>query len=135
VVLFQIVREVPLAPSEAWERLTDWDQHSQFVPLTTIVRTPRGFVARTGIGPVGFVDPMEIVQWQAPSFCRLQKRGRVVTGWAELTVEPSAAGSRVTWLEDIHIRGTTRFLAGPTRFAATKVFSRVIDGLLADPAG
>jgi carbon monoxide dehydrogenase subunit G len=131
VALIEIVREVRLDPAEAWERLTDWEQHGRFVPLTRIRRTDAGFVARTGLGPVGFDDPMEVVRWDAPRSCRLEKRGRVVSGWAEFVVEPHDGGSRVTWREDIHVVGTPRFADPLTRAASTRLFSRVIDGLLA----
>ena len=127
----EIVREVPLTPAEAWSRLTDWRRHGDFVPLTTIAVTPTGFDAFTGLGRVGFHDPMDVVEWREPSFCRLEKRGRVVTGWAELGVEPVATGSRVTWREDIHVTGTPRFADPMTRASSRALFSRVIDGLLA----
>lgn len=131
MALIEIVREVRHEPAEAWARLTAWERHGQFVPLTTITLTPQGFDAFTGIGPIGFHDPMEVVEWRAPSFCRLEKRGRVVTGWAELTVESFPVGSRVTWREDIHVTGTPRLLDGLTRASSHRLFSRVIDGLLA----
>jgi hypothetical protein len=131
VALIEIVREVRLTPAESWRRLTAWDQHGHFVPLTRITVTPTGFDAFTGIGRLGFHDPMEIVRWDDESFCRLEKRGRVVTGWAELQVEPIPSGSRVTWREDIHVRGTPRLADGLTRASSRALFSRVIDGLLA----
>ncbi|MEV7396334.1 SRPBCC family protein [Aeromicrobium sp. NPDC092404] len=131
MALFEIVREVALPPEESWRRLTDWEQHGQHVPLTRIIRTDRGFTARTGVGRLGFDDPMEIVEWSPPRFCRLEKRGRVVTGWAEVGVEPTVGGSRVTWREDLHVRGVPRWGDGLTRAAGTRMFSRVIDRLLA----
>jgi carbon monoxide dehydrogenase subunit G len=131
VALFEIVREVRLPPDESWQRLTDWEQHARHVPLTRIIRTDDGFIARTGIGRLAFDDPMEIVEWREPSFCRLEKRGRVVTGWAEVFVEPQGTGSRVTWREDLHVRGLPRALDGLTNATSTRVFSRVLDGLLA----
>ena len=131
MALFEIVREVPLSAEESWQRLTDWEQHARHVPLTRIVRTHGGFIARTGIGRLGFDDTMEIVAWREPWFCRLEKRGRVVTGWAEVLVEPAGAGSRVTWREDLHVRGLPRVLDGLTRAVSTRVFSRVVDRLLA----
>lgn len=72
----EIVREVPLSPAEAWLRVTDWPAHGRFVPLTKVTRTPDGFVARTGVGRLGFDDPMDVTTWHEPSFCRLEKRGR-----------------------------------------------------------
>jgi hypothetical protein len=131
VAQIQIVREVALSPAESWARVTAWERHGQFVPLTRIALTPHGFDAFTGIGPVGFHDPMDVVEWREPEFCRLEKRGRLVQGWAELEVAPHATGSRVTWREDIHVRGMPRFMDGVTRASSQALFSRVVDGLLA----
>lgn len=131
MALFEIVREVDQTPEESWRRITDWEQHGRHVPVTRIIRTDQGFVARTGVGRLAFDDPMEIVVWREPVFCRLEKRGRVVTGWAEVHVEPRPVGSRVTWREDLHVRGLPRALDGVTRAVSTRVFSRVVDRLLA----
>jgi hypothetical protein len=131
VALIEIVREVRLAPADAWARLTAWQRHGDFVPLTRITPTSDGFDAFTGIGRIGFHDPMQIVQWREPQFCRLEKRGRVVTGWAELKVEPTPDGSRVTWREDIHVRGMPRLADGITKASSRALFTRVVDGLLA----
>jgi carbon monoxide dehydrogenase subunit G len=131
VAQFEIVREVRLTPDETWRRITDWPAHGRFVPLTKVTNTPHGFLARTAVGPVGFDDPMDIVTWDKPSFCRLEKRGRVVKGWAELRVEPHGEGSRVRWREEIRVTGVPRALDGLTRRASARMFGRVIDGLLA----
>lgn len=131
MALIEIVRDVHLSPEAAWNRLTDWERHGDFVPLTTIGLTPSGFVARTGMGPVGFDDPMEIVSWEPPSFCRLEKRGRVVTGWAELRVTTHDELTRVIWREDIHVTGMPRLADGLTKTSSRKLFGRVVDGLLA----
>lgn len=134
MALIEIVRDVRLSQDEAWNRLTDWRRHGDFVPLTSIRVTGDGFVARTGLGPLAFDDPMEIVAFEAPSFCRLEKRGRVVTGWAELRVAPFGDLTRVVWREDIHVTGTPRFADPLTKASSRKLFGRVIDGLLAPTA-
>jgi hypothetical protein len=131
VAQIEIVREVALEPAEAWRRLTDWQMHGSYVPLTTITLTPNGFDAFTGVGRVGFHDPMDVIESQAPSYCRLEKRGRVVRGWAELSVQPTEQGSRLTWREEIRVRGVPRVFDRLTRAASTRLFTRVIDGLLA----
>ena len=128
---FEIIREVRLPAEDAWNRVTDWERHARHVPLTRILPTDTGFTARTGIWRFSFDDPMEIVEWREPSFCRLEKRGRVVTGWAEVLVEPRPTGSRVTWREDLHVRGLPSVLDPLARSISTRVFSRVVDGLLA----
>jgi hypothetical protein len=127
----EIVREVPWTPQEAWERVTDWPRHAAAVPLTRIRRTDDGFVARTGLGPLGFDDPMRVVESDPPRYCRLVKQGRVVTGHAEILVEPMPVGSRVTWRETLHVRGVPRFLGGLERASSQWLFSRVLDDVLA----
>ncbi|MGZ5368184.1 SRPBCC family protein [Aeromicrobium sp.] len=131
MALIEIVRDVPLTQDAAWSRLTDWQRHGDFVPLTSIQVSPAGFVAHTGLGPLGFDDPMEIVASEPPSFCRLEKRGRVVTGWAEIRVSPLGDLTRIVWREDIHVTGMPRFADGLARASSRKLFGKVIDGLLA----
>ena len=130
MALIEIVRDVHLSQDEMWSRLTDWQRHGDFVPLTSIRVTPSGFVAHTGLGPLAFDDPMEIVSWDPPSFCRLEKRGRVVTGWAELGVIDLDGRTQVVWREDIHVTGLPRWADGLTKASSAKLFGRVIDGLL-----
>lgn len=130
MTLIEIVREVSLPPEETWRRLTDWSAHASHVPLTTIRPTETGFIARTGLGPLGFDDPMEIVVWQPPTSCRLEKRGRVMTGWAEIDVAVTPAGSRAVWREEIHPRGLPRVADPLVRWSARRLFGRVIDQLL-----
>ncbi|EFQ84055.1 hypothetical protein HMPREF0063_10771 [Aeromicrobium marinum DSM 15272] len=131
MALIEVVREVPLSVDEAWGRLTDWSRHGDHAPLTSIELTPTGFNARTGLGRLGFDDPMDVVQWAPPHHCRIEKRGRVVLGWAEITVEEIASGSRVRWVEEIHVRGVPRFARRIEAAAGRRLFSGVIDELLA----
>jgi len=131
---FVVTVDSPLPPAAAWQRVTDWAAHGRFVPLTSVtpVETPAGFVARTAVGRFGFDDPMQIVAWDPPRFCRVEKRGRVVRGWAEVTVVPRAAGSRVSWREE----AVPAYLPRPARpladLAGRWLFGRVLRGLLAD---
>ena len=144
MALFVVQQDTPLDVAEAWRRLTDWPQHARFVPLTSIKVTtaqPTGvgtvFVARTGIGRAGFDDPMEIVVWQPPAAgrpgeCRIEKRGRVMIGWAELSVAPIADGARATWREEITVAKLPKFTDGGTALSSRVLFGRVLRGLLGD---
>ena len=144
---FVALQDTPLSAPEAWQRLTAWSNHAKYVPLTTISITPAGpsdvgtvFVARTHLGPLSFDDPMEIVEWSPPTEdragqCRLVKRGRVMLGWAELTVTPTASGSRATWTEDITVAKMPRWSAPATRATSRLLFSRVLRRLLEDDPG
>lgn len=136
-----------MSAAEAWRRVTDWQRHADHTPLTTIaVTTPpptrvgTTFVARTSVGPVGFDDPMEVVRWDPPTddrpsgHCRLEKRGSVVTGWAEIEVrtQPRAAGDGavVVWREDLRVRGLPRIFDAPTAWSGRLFFGRAVSGLL-----
>ncbi|PSJ30703.1 Immediate-early protein 2 [Streptosporangium nondiastaticum] len=148
MAFFRIVREVPLPAGTVWERLTHWEGHAAHVPFTAVevitppsTRSGTRFVARTRLGPVAFDDPMEVVRWEpprsraVPGYCRVEKRGRVVQGWAEIALQPVAgeAGARwcrVVWSADVRLRGVPRFFDGLTGRAARLMYGRVIDGLL-----
>ena len=142
MALFAVSADAELSAEDAWTRLTDWPAHARYVPFTAIQVTtdpPPGpgtmFVARTGIGSFGFDDPMEVVSWQPPrngrpGKARIEKRGRVMTGWAELTVEPVGTGSRATWREDITVARLPRIAAAPTRISSRLLFGRVLRKLL-----
>src|SRR3954447_24794186 len=112
---FTAVHDVPAPPTRTWKLLTDWPSHGRWIPLTTLTvltASPAGvgarFVGRTGVGPLAFDDPMEVVEWREPApgvsgYCRLEKQGRVVLGRAWFEVTEHAGGCRVAWTEDIEI--------------------------------
>ncbi|MFE4052107.1 SRPBCC family protein [Streptomyces sp. YIM B13518] len=140
---FQLQRTAPLSPDEAWRRLTTWSRHGEAVPLTrTTVRTPpptgagTRIVARTGLGPLSFDDPMDVTVWRppqdgSPGYCRLEKRGRVVTGWAEIEVRPGPGGrARVVWREDIGVRFLPSFCDAILARTGRLVFGRAVNRLL-----
>ncbi|GAB2468038.1 SRPBCC family protein [Jatrophihabitans fulvus] len=143
---FAVSVDSDLSPAQAWARVTDWQAHGAYVPLTnvTVDRTPgvvgTVFNPRTALGPVGFDDPMEIVEWEPPTDgragrCRLEKRGRVMLGWAEIVVAPRgdtpAAGSRTTWTEAVRPKGLPRFADGLATATSRALFGRVLRKLLA----
>ena len=146
MALFLIERRTLLPAPEAWRRVTDWRRHGAHVPLTRVTVEPPEpvgpgtlVVARTGIGRAAFDDPMEIVRWEpatddTPGFCRLEKRGSVVLGWAEIEVERWRGGSRVVWREDARVRGLPRLFDGVTGMAGRWAFGRAVSELLRYPA-
>ncbi|GAA2729170.1 SRPBCC family protein [Streptomyces nogalater] len=140
---FSLTRTAPLPPDEAWRRLTTWPRHAEAVPLTRIrVLTPppnhegTRFVARSGLGPFVVDDVMEVTVWRPPAgdaggVCRLEKRGRVVLGWAEIEVRPGpGGGSRVVWREELRVRFLPGVFDGVLERASRLMFGRAADRLL-----
>ncbi len=147
VAHFRIQRRTPLPVGETWRRLTDWPRHGAHVPLSGVTVRPAGptrvgtvIVVRTGVGRAGFDDPMEVVRWDPPAddasagdtpgVCRLEKRGSVVLGWAEIEVRPRDGGSEVVWREEVRLRGLPRLFDSPTVWSGRLLFGRVVDALL-----
>lgn len=143
VPTFSLTRTVPLPLAETWRRLTEWPRHAEAVPLTRIRVLTDGptsvgtrLVARSGIGPLALDDVMEVTVWRPPAdgeggLCRLEKRGRVVRGWAEIEVLPGPGGrSRVLWLEELRVRFLPRAFDGVLERTARVVFGRAVNRLL-----
>jgi hypothetical protein len=143
VAEFLLERTAPLPLDEAWRRLTRWSRHAGTVPLTRVrmvtsppTRVGTRFVARTGVGPFAFDDPMEVTVWRPPvgsepGLVRLVKRGRVITGWAELEVRVGpGALVRVRWREELQLRGLPALFDPVLATAARAVFGREVDSLL-----
>ncbi|MFB6848531.1 SRPBCC family protein [Streptomyces sp. NPDC056373] len=143
---FQLERTAPLPLDEAWRRITRWQRHGDTVPLTVVgpvlhepTREGTLVVARSGLGPLAFDDPMEVTVWQPPEggaagMCRLEKRGRVVLGWAELEVRPGPGGrTRVIWREEIRVRFLPSFFDGAVGRSSRYVFGRALNHLLRQP--
>ncbi|ANH94156.1 SRPBCC family protein [Streptomyces sp. NPDC058319] len=146
MVTFCLERTPSLAPDETWRRLTEWPRHGGAVPLTRVtVLTPAPtgegtrFVARTGLGPLGFDDPMEVTLWRPPAggepgLCRLEKRGRVILGRAEIEVRQDSGGrTRVRWREELRVRFLPALFDPLLDRAARAMFGRAVDRLLRRP--
>ncbi|HWS58793.1 MAG TPA: SRPBCC family protein [Actinotalea sp.] len=135
-----ISRRTSLAPDVAWATLTDLAEHTRHVPLTDL-EVPAGglalgteVVAWTRLGPLAVADRMLVTALEPGRRLRLVKTGRVLHGWADITVDPdpeAPGGSRVVWSEELWLPGL-RALTRPIgdRLAGV-LFARVVDGLLA----
>lgn len=100
------------APAEAtWAAAVDWPRQGDWMLGTRVRATSGGgqgvggrIEAFSGVGPVGFLDPMEITLWQPPRACHVVHTGRVVRGTGAFEVEPRGDGrSRFHWREDLDL--------------------------------
>ena len=95
--------EIDAPAEEVWDAVVDWDRQSGWMFLTS-VRGGHGpgaeIEAFTGIGPLGFRDPMVVTVWEPPYRCLVRHTGRVVRGTAAFEVEPlGERRSRFVWSE------------------------------------
>ncbi|UER55028.1 SRPBCC family protein [Kineosporiaceae bacterium SCSIO 59966] len=145
-------RDVPAPAGRVWQVATDWPRHGASVPFTDVVVTHDAggtgtrFTGRTRLGPWTVDDPMEVVLWRPPTDadavqpgrpgrCVVEKRGRVVLGWAALDVLPlGPRRCRMVWTEDVEIAPTawTGWAAPAVRLASRAVFGALLRRLAQD---
>jgi hypothetical protein len=123
----ELVLSVDVAASaeQAWAALTDWASQGAWMFATGVEVTGGDgasvgslLSARTGVGPLAFVDDMEITHWDPPRRCEVRHFGRVVRGAGAFEVEPRGRGQcRVVWSEWLELPGG---LAGQYGFALAK---------------
>ena len=98
-----------VSPDRLWAVVTDWPNQGQWIPFTrarVVDGGPTGtgsrVEARTGIGPVGFLDVMIVDVWAPPRRLDLRHVGKIVRGSAGFVIEPlGTRGSRIVWWERI----------------------------------
>jgi hypothetical protein len=133
------VVDVAAPASVVWDYVTDWPRQEEWVPQTRVERVDGAdglggrFRAWTGVGRVGFWDPMTITAWErAPDGggrCEVLHRGSVVRGEGEFTVLSRDGGrSRFVWAEVVVVPGGR---AGALAWRlARPVVERVVDRAL-----
>lgn len=102
--------DVEAPVDRTWAGAVDWAGQGQWM-LGTRVRPTRQdgrgvggrIEAFTGVGPLGFVDPMEITLWEPPHRCHVVHTGRVVRGTGAFEVEARGSRSRFVWREDLEL--------------------------------
>ncbi len=125
-------------------RLVDWDAHSAAIPLTKLhyeglPRVGQRFVARTGVGPLGFDDVMVVDELRAPAgdqpgdepgLVAISKHGRVVGGTVGWSVTPTAAGSAVVWTQHLVIPWLPRWMDGVVGAIGSRAYGMGLRRLL-----
>ncbi len=112
------------APAEqVWRYVTDWPRQAEWIPGTRVEKVDAAdrlggrFRAWTGLGRVGFWDPMTITAWERTAGgggrCEVLHLGRVVKGEGEFeVVSLGDRRSRFVWAELLVVPGGRPGAAG-----------------------
>ena len=109
--------------SVVWDYVTDWPRQGEWIPFTRVEEVPdpaghpagaRGMGGRirawTGLGRVGFWDPMTVTAWEVAADgrarCEVLHTGTVVRGEGEFAVLPAGPGRcTFVWSERLEVPG------------------------------
>lgn len=103
--------DVDAPVEQTWAGATDWAGQGEWMLGTRVWPTAQdgqgvggGIEAFTGVGPLGFLDRMQITLWEPPRRCHVLHLGRVVRGTGAFEVEPLPGDrSRFVWREDLEL--------------------------------
>ena len=120
IVAFELSRIVPMTPELAWQRLTDWRSHGEWIPLTRVdvdPVDPDHFTAWSGIGRLALEDRMQLIDRTVDECgrrARIAKLGPVLVGEAEFSVSAgiTTESAVVQWREVVRVAHLPRIL-GP----------------------
>ncbi len=150
-----LTRHTTASPAAVWDVVAGFAGYGDWMPMTRMTTdegVPRvgwGFAGISGIGPLAFSDSMLVTRWDPPSAAsgsttpavfRIVKTGRLLGGWAEITVtpqpqvdSPGVLGSRLDWVEEVEVRPLPfkRFFAPVLDRASAWLYGRAIDAMLA----
>src|SRR5690606_3357027 len=87
----------------------------------------------SGVGPLVLVDNMEVTAWDPPHRFAVAKLGPVLAGGGRVVLEPSGAGTRLVWQEEIVLRPSAlgRRLGRLTDPVTRWLFTRALDAMTA----
>jgi hypothetical protein len=99
--------DVDAPASAVWAGAVDWEHQNEWMIGTRVWPVERDgagvggrFAAFTGVGPLGFLDPIVITAWDPPRACRVRHTGRVVRGAGAFEVEELPGDrARFVWSE------------------------------------
>lgn len=94
-----------------WAKLVDWKSQSEWMALTRVWSSADkdgnsevGTIieAFTGIGKLGILDQMKVIEWKPPTFCAVDHYGKFIKGIGEFRlVAISPKQTRFDWYEKI----------------------------------
>lgn len=108
--------DIAAPASSVWDYVTDWPRQEEWIPKTRVETLDDAasvggrFRAWTGVGRLGFWDPMTITSWERTpdggGRCEVLHRGSVVHGEGEFAVVAlDESHSRFVWAELLVVPG------------------------------
>lgn len=108
--------DIAAPASTVWDYVTDWPRQEEWIPATRVEKVDDAasvggrFRAWTGVGRLGFWDPMTITSWERTpdggGRCEVLHRGSVVHGEGEFAVVAlDESHSRFVWAELLVVPG------------------------------
>ena len=97
---------VDAEPGPVWRAAVDWPRQREWIWATRVSGghgTGAEVTGWTGIGPIGFTDPMVITEWDPPRRCVLRHTGRLIRGTGTFEVMPRGHGSEFRWTEHVQL--------------------------------
>ncbi|MEI7655889.1 MAG: SRPBCC family protein [Actinomycetes bacterium] len=110
-VCVELSVDIDADADKVWAALVNWPSQGEWM-LGTRVWVTKGDGASTGsqiaafsgIGKLGFLDPMTITDWQPPHSCTVLHTGTLVRGTGTMSVKPrQGGGSTFTWQETLEL--------------------------------
>ena len=94
----EITARITLAepPARVWQVALDWSRQHEWIWATRVsggAAAGAAVAARTGLGPAGFTDTMEITEWDPPRRCTVRHTGKVIRGTGIFEVVPVSGGA------------------------------------------
>jgi hypothetical protein len=83
-------------PARVWQVALDWSRQHEWIWATRArggAAAGAEVVARTGLGPAGFTDTMEITEWDPPRRAVVRHTGKVVRGVGIFEIVPVSGGA------------------------------------------
>ena len=135
-VSFTLRQDWSIPAERLWNALADWEGHSEWIPATR-VRILKGdggvgtkFVARTGIGPLGFDDNMTVTEFDpATTHAVVEKTGPLLKGSAGFRITPKGSGCELTWFETVSVPGLPKLLSPVVAKVGTVLFALALGRL------
>jgi hypothetical protein len=94
-----------------FDSVVNWETQGEWMLGTKVSRTKNNgaglggeIVAWTGIGFIGFNDPMVITKWEEPNVVDVKHLGKIVRGTGSMVVEKiDENNSKFIWSEEIEL--------------------------------